>query len=211
MRQHKTVVQIFVIFSISNLVLAVPLVRYIYDARGNVAVPTAVRELAVTSKEQHQSRSEWATASSSSLPPDGSTTSPSSSPPPDQSTTSHSSPLLPALYDYSSSEGEASFHDLPIHLDEQTAVSSPPGEIVPAAGQPVPVPWLPTSEGASASTTEQLRGMWEAQAQAQQSIRQTVRTVVEKVTVGLVTLGITGAVVMYYRHRNHHHRAIDPD
>ena len=123
MHQHKTVAQTLLILSIFNLVLAAPVLRDIYDARGDVAGTTAVENVAGMSKERHQSRSDGATgspssplpdydgsttspsspqpldgptaSSSSPPPPDGPTASSSSPPPPDGSTTSHSPPLLP--------------------------------------------------------------------------------------------------------------------
>ncbi|KAI0261092.1 hypothetical protein BGY98DRAFT_74109, partial [Russula aff. rugulosa BPL654] len=81
MHQYKTAAQILLILSIFNLVLAAPVVREIYDARDDQAVPTAVRNVA-SCRRSAPVRSDEATASPSSTPPD-------------VSMTSHSSPPLP--------------------------------------------------------------------------------------------------------------------
>ena len=214
MHQYKTVTQILLILSIFNLVLGAPVVREIYDARDDVAVGN----VAVISKGQHLSRSNEATASPSSPPTDGSTTSPSSPPPLDESTTSHSSPVLPEelppLYTSSPSEGEpdswTDFHNLAMPPSglPSLPVSSPPGEIVLATDQPVPVlPGWSSQQEADAASLIRLREMMEAN----RVLRQTTRTVAMKFAGGLAILGITGGMIAYYRHRNHHHRTIDLD
>ena len=220
MHQYKTVAQILLVLSIFNLALAAPVVREIYDARDNVdmAVPTAVVDVAVMSKEQYQSRSDGP-------PPDGSTTSPSSPPPPPPpppdasgSTASHSSPQLPdgppPLYTSSPPDREASLHELPTHPDEPTTlpVSPLPAEIAPAAGQPVPVPWPSTPGGNAASASRQrLRNRWELERAVDRALMERAGPWLKKVGVGLAIIGGTYGAVEFFRHRNQHRRTIDPD
>ena len=220
MHQYRTVSRILLIFSIFNVVHAAPVVRDIYDAREDVPVP----KVAVMSKERHQSRSDDATTLGSSPPPppppDESTTPSSSLPPlPDGLTTSHSSPQLsdgphlregdfhewsptsfhewsptpldvpPLLYSSSHSDGEGTLQELP-----------PPGEIVPVGPPPVANPPLSAEDEAS---IRHLRSIIE--------MRQAARTFVKKVAISTVTLAVTAGIVLYYRHRKHRHRAIDPD
>jgi hypothetical protein len=216
MHQYKTVAQILLILSIFNPVLAAPVVRDIYDAHDDVAAPTAVENVAVMSKERHQSRS------------DVTTSSPSSPPLPEGSTTSHSSPLLPpflyassssdregsphersptspdvpaTLYDPSPSDGEGSLHELPTHPDEPTSlhVSSLPSEV---ATNPAPWPYPPASP-ADAASIQRLEETME--------MREMAKTFLKKLGVGLAVLGVAGGAVAVHQKLNHHHRTIDPD
>jgi hypothetical protein len=216
MHQYKIVAQILLIFSIFNLVLAAPVVRDIYDACDDVAVPTAVGNVAVMSKERHQSRSDEATASPSSPPSSdgegslhGLPTLPhvpaslydsSSS---DGEGSLHGLPTPPhvpaSLYDSSSSDGEGSLHELPTHPDEPTssAVSSPSGEIVPVGSPSV-------SQG-DADAVDRL--MMEAGLRTDQDFR----NYRNKIVSGVAVLTIAGIAIGYSQLHNHHHRTIDRD
>jgi hypothetical protein len=217
MHQYKAVAQTLLIFSIFNLVLGAPVVREIYDARDGVVVPTTVGNMAVMSKEQHQSRS------------DGATSSPSS-PPPDEPTTSHSSPLLPEglppLYTSSPSEGEpdswTDFHNLPIppslHASSSPDGEGPshelpthPGEIVPATDQPVHGPWPSTLEGPVGPEDEAVIRRLRWMIEVRRVVRERAIPFATKLVAGVIILGTAGGVVAHYRHRNHHNRTIDSD
>jgi hypothetical protein len=217
MHQYKTAAQILLILSIFNLVLAAPVVREIYDARDDQAVPTAVRNVAVVSKERHQFRSDEATASPSSTPPDVSMTSHSSPPlpggPPRLSASSPpdmnewlSAWLATHLDPPTSSDGGDSLHELPTHPNQPTSSGiSSPGEIVPATDHPVGVPWPSTFE--SASTRERYR----FRAQTERAMLQRIKSLLTKSLGGLAFIGVTAGVVALYRHLHPHRRAIDPD
>jgi hypothetical protein len=209
MHQYKTLAQILLILSIFNLVFGVPVVREIYDARDDLAVPTAVDHVAVMLKQQHQSRSNGARASPSS-------------PPPDESMTSDSSPLLPSrpspLYASSPLDGEASesLHGSPTPPGGPASlvVSSPPDEIVPGTDRPVPVRTAPILQGDTAATRTHVNlpvaGDHEAMVEM-------LETLAKKVVIGTSVLIISGGLILAARslslsHNNHwHHRAIDPD
>jgi hypothetical protein len=217
MHHCKTVAQILLILSIFNLVFGAPVVRDIYYAHDDLVVPTSVSNVAVMPKERHQSRSNGATASPSSPPPDGSTSSDSlpllpSRPPPlyssspsDGEADLHESPTPPSgpssLSASSSSDREGSLHELLTHPGEPTslAVSSPPGETDGLA-------W-PSTLGRPYGRDDVVRFM----IGAQRSIRRTANTWVKKVVAGIVIIGIASGVVAYFRHRNPHRRTIDPD
>jgi hypothetical protein len=184
MHQYKTVTQILLILSVFNLVFGAPVVREIYDARDCLAVPAAVGNVVVMSKEQHQSRSDEATASPSSPAPDESTTS-NSPPPPDGSATVHSLPLpqdgSQPLYASSPPPSEPT----------SSAVSSSSGTIVPATGRPAPPDPM---------EAERVRNL---------NMERAVRRVIGiNIAAGIALIAIGGGWVAYSRH---HHRAIDPD
>ena len=102
MHQYKAVAQILLLLSIFNLVLGAPVVREIYEARDDGAVPVVARNVAVMSKERSQVDSDMLTPSHSSPPPqDESTTSYFPAPMSDGST---------PLYASSPSDGDASLH-----------------------------------------------------------------------------------------------------
>ena len=230
MHQYKTLAQIPLILSIFNLVLGAPVVREIYYAHDDLAVPMAVGNVAVVSKEQHQSRSNGATASPSSPPPDRSTTSHFSLPPPDESTTSDSSPLLssrpPPLYASSPSDGEVDLHESPTPPSGPSSLSASsssdgegslhelltrPGEPTSLAvssppGETDGLAW-PSTHGGPYGRDDVVRLM----IGAQRSIRRTANTWVKKVVAGIVIIGIASGVVAYFLHRTPHRRTIDPD
>ena len=102
MHQYKAVAQILLLLSIFNLVLGAPVVREIYEARDDGAVPVVAQNVAVMSKERSQVDSDMLTPSHSSPPPqDESTTSYFPAPMSDGST---------PLYASSPSDGDASLH-----------------------------------------------------------------------------------------------------
>ena len=184
------------------------------------------------SKERRQSSSEAAA--------EGPTPSHSFLPPPDGLTRSHSSP---ALLDGSTPlyatlpDWQASLHEVltPPGGPASLAVSSPPGEIVPATDQPVPVhsptstpldytlpsepatghrvPPRPLTQFQIYTMVNQVNGRLEAQGDTQRIIdaRQMIKALWKKAVAGLAVIGITGGVVAYYRHLNHVHRTVDPD
>jgi hypothetical protein len=161
MHQYKTVAQILLILSIFNLVLAVPVVREIYDTHDDVVVPVEVRNVEVImSKERRQPTSDGTTpptstppspdeltSHSTSLLPDGSTPSHSQLPLPDGSTQPTPSNPPPALPDGSTPlsapppNGEVSLDHGPTPSSGATslAVSSPPGE-TESSDHSVPAP-----------------------------------------------------------------------
>jgi hypothetical protein len=136
MHQYKTVAQILLILSIFNPVLAAPVVRDIYDARDDVALSVVVRNVAVRSKEQHQSRS------------DGDTAGPSSPPPQDGSTTAHSSPLSPdgspPSHVSSPPDGEGSLRESPTPQENTEATHA--HDMLDAHPMPAPPPIEETRE-----------------------------------------------------------------
>ncbi|KAI0262384.1 hypothetical protein BGY98DRAFT_732915 [Russula aff. rugulosa BPL654] len=130
MHQYKTLAQMLLLLSIFNLVLGAPVVREIYEARDDGAVPVVARNVAVMSKERSQVDSDMPTPSHSSPPPqDGSTASYSPPPMSDGST---------PLYASSPQDGDASLHGSPTPPggSASLAVSSPPDEIVPGTDRP---------------------------------------------------------------------------
>jgi hypothetical protein len=156
MHQYKTVTQILLILSIFNLVLGAPVVREIYDVSDDLAVPTAVGNAAVMSKEQHQSRSDEATASPSSPAPDESTT--SHSPPPlDGPATVHSLPLpqdgSQPLYASSPSDGEEYLHESPTPPSEPASLPSDGEEDLHES--PTPSSWSASLHASSPSDGEE--------------------------------------------------------
>jgi hypothetical protein len=250
--KYKTVAQILLILSIFDLVLAAPVVREIHDARGDVARPVVVTNVATMSKERRQSSDAGPMPLHSSPPsPDGSThshpspqyseveTPPHPPPPPpegsippnsssqvpdgpysppplsDGSTSWHSSPLLPGwlLHTPSASDEVESLPELPTSPGGPT--SSPPGEIVPATGQPVPVG---SAAGLPAPVRDRLQVYRATQTpptrntlDAQLAVQREFNRFLKKLAAGVAIFGITGGLVAYYRHRNHVHRAIDHD
>ncbi|KAI0274085.1 hypothetical protein BGY98DRAFT_996467 [Russula aff. rugulosa BPL654] len=229
MHQYKAVAQTLLIFSIFNLVLGAPVVREIYDARDGVVVPTTVGNMAVMSKEQHQSRSDGAISSPSSPPPDEPTTSHSSPllteglPPlytsspsegePDSWTDFHNLPIPPSLHASSSPDIEGPSHELPTHPGEITSlpVSSPPGEIVPATDQPVHGPWPSTLERPVGPEDEAVIRRLRWMIDVRRVVQEGAIPFATKFFTGIIILGTAGGVVAHYRHRNHHNRTIDSD
>ena len=206
MHQYKTVAQILLILSIFNLVFGVPVVREIYDAHDDRAVPTAVGHVTVMLKQQHQSRSNGATASPSS-------------PPPDEPTTSDSSPLLPSrpppLY-ASPLDGEASesLHGSPTPPGGPASlvVTSPPDETVPGTDRPVPVGTAPILQGDTAATRTHVNLPVAGDPAV---IVEMLETLAKKVAIGTSVLIISGGLILAARSLSHNkhrdHRAIDPD
>ncbi|KAI0271742.1 hypothetical protein BGY98DRAFT_1006290 [Russula aff. rugulosa BPL654] len=218
MHQYKTIAQMLLLLSIFNLVLGAPVVREIYEARDDRAVPVVARNVAVMSKQRSQVDSDMPTPSHSSPPPqDGSTT--SNFPPPvsDESTPSHPPLPLPdgskPLYASSPSDGEASLHGSPTPPGGPAVltVSSPPDEIVPATDRP-PVrtsalPGIRANMAAAAMRTH-------TPLQEDHALMvDTLLSLSKKVAIGASALAVAGAVIFAVRRlrHNHHHRTIDPD
>ena len=214
MHQCKTVAQILIL-SIFNLVFGAPVVREMYDTRDDLAVPTAVGHAAVMLKEQHQSRSNGATASPSSPPPLY------ASSPSDGEGSLNGSPTPPghpaSLYPSSPSDEEASLHEglTPPSGPAPLTVSSPPGEIVPATDQPVSVHLASTPQENTAVT--HAHDMSAPHPRPPLTIVTTeeanriFNTYLKTLTIGVAVIIISGGLVAYYRHCNLHHRTIDLD
>jgi hypothetical protein len=188
MHQYKTVAQILLLLSIFNLVLGVPVVREIYDARDNGAVPVVARNVVVMSKERSQVDSDMPTPSHSSPPPqDGST----------------------PLYASSPSDGDASLHGSPTPPGGlvSLAVSSPPDEIVPGTDRP-PVRTTPMPHGYTAAMRTHVPLAEDPATRAEM-----VETLSKKAAIGTSVLIIAGVIILEARRlsHNHHHRTIDPD
>ena len=204
MLRHKIAAQIFLITSIFNLVIAAPVVREIYETHDNEVVPVVVRDVEVMSNEWRSSESEGATPSDSSVPP------------PDRTTPSHSSPpsadKSTPLVTPSALDGSASFRDWltpPVAGGPASSslVSSPPGEIVQATDEPVPMHSTLTPQDNTAATGDVLDTKPPSpEAQA----RMKKLKIIQKVTVAVAAIVFASGLLWQYRH-NLHHRTIDPD
>ena len=207
MLQHKIAAQILLILSIFNIVIAAPVVREIHETHDDEVVPVVVRNVEVMSEERRGSESEGPTPSDSSTPlPDGSTLSHSSPPLPDGST---------PLFTSSPSDEPASLNERPTRpvaggpASGSLAVSSPPGEMVPATDEPVPIHSTLMPQD-NAVAVDDVPVAEPPSLEAQHAARmQRVRTFM-KASIAVGAVLVVGNWLWFFRH-NLHHRAIEPD
>ena len=207
MLQYKIAAQILLILSIFNIVIAAPVVREIYETHDDEVVPVVVRNVEVMSEERRGSESEGPTPSDSSTPlPDGSTLSHSSPPLPDGST---------PLFTSSPSDEPASLNERPTRpvaggpASGSLAVSSPPGEIVPATDEPVPIHSTSTPQD-NAVAVDDVLVTEPLSLEAQHAARRQRVTKIVKASVAVAAVLVVGAWLWNFRH-NLHHRTIEPD